>query len=210
MWGMIMEDLLAKFYGKPESKGSSDAPMPSESDDRLAKVEQRVGQVETQLLEISKAQQTILSRLDTMIDQHPSQPAPQHEWQSVPPISQPKPAEFIVKKGTPETRDPINNTLHAMDDVSEDGPSQQEQETRRDRWSKKPKQTCTSCGRRIPLQNLRLTNMGLSLANLICGGPETLVCTRCYEEHKQKVVQKKMTIGAVTFGIIVFLIMACN
>jgi len=206
MWGMIMEDLLAKFYGKPESKGSSDAPPPSESDDRLAQVEQRVGLVETQLLEISKAQQTILSRLDTMIDQYPSQPAPQQEWQHVPPASNPKPAEFIVKKGPPATRDPINNTLHAMDDVSEEELSQQKMQARRERWSKQPKRTCSSCGRQVPLQKLRMANLDLRLANLFLGGPETLVCPRCYEEHKQKVVQKKFTIGAVTFGIIVLLL----
>jgi hypothetical protein len=65
-----MEDLFEKFYGKPESEGSSDAPPPppSEPDDRVVQVEQRVGRVETQLLQIAKAQQTILSRLDSIPD----------------------------------------------------------------------------------------------------------------------------------------------
>ena len=64
-----MEDLFEKFYGKPESEGSSDAPPPGEPDDRMAQVEQRVGRVETQLRQIAKAQQTILSRLDSIPDQ---------------------------------------------------------------------------------------------------------------------------------------------
>ena len=235
-----MEDLLAKFYGKPKSEGSTDAPRPDESAAQLEpdpQLEQRVSLVETQLLQIAKAQQTILSRLDTMIEQQESQqapppapkqqqepppvprqawrpawkeprpeppPEPQYEWPPVPPTSHPEPDESIGDgEGTPILWDSVHQTLQTMDDASEDDPWQQELEARRERWAKKPKRTCASCGRRIPLRNLRT-------ANSVWGGPETLVCPRCYEEHKQQVVQKKVTIGAVVFGIVVLLFIAAN
>jgi hypothetical protein len=229
-WGIIMEDLLAKFYGKPESEGSSDAPVPDDRVDRLAQVEQRVGLIETQLLQIAKAQQTILSRLDTVIEQQElpqawqqvpplsrPEPQPQHEWQQVPPSSrpepQPEPDESIGDgEGTPLMWDSGNKMLHTMDDASGDDPidrkpwddpAEQELATRRKRWANKPMRACASCGRRLPLRNLKA-------AYPVWCGPETLVCPRCYEEHKQKLVQKKVTIGAVTFGLIVLLFIAAS
>lgn len=77
-----MEDLFEKFYGKPESEGSSPPPVsgdPAGRPEQGPQFEQRLCLVETQLLEIAKAQQTMLSRLDTMAGQHPEQPKQEQE-----------------------------------------------------------------------------------------------------------------------------------
>lgn len=235
MWGIIMEDLLAKFYGNSESEGSADAPRPGESaaqperdPQHNPQLEQRVSLVETQLLQIAKAQQAILARLDTMIGQHPSQPAPQqepppaprqawrpawkeprpepqpepqYEWPSVPTTSHPEPDESIGDgEGTPILWDPVNKTLHAMDDASEDDfvdhkpwedPAQQE----RGRGSTNgPKRTCTICGRQFPM---RKGHMARSTQH----GPETLHCPKCYSEHQAK--RKTQIVVSVVIVVVI-------
>ena len=215
-----MEDLLAKFYGKPESEGGSDAPRPDESTPQPERdpqhnpqLGQRVSLVETQLLQIAKAQQTILARLDTMIEQQDSQPAPQHEpppppkqaWRPAwkeprpepPPPPQPEPDEFIGEgDGTPITWDPVNETLDAMDDVSEDGPSQQERPTRRDG----PKRACTICGRQFPLSQGKMAPSSRY-------GPETLHCPKCYSTHQDK-RKTQIAIGVVGLVIVGIIVLA--
>jgi hypothetical protein len=208
---MIMEDLFEKFYGKPESEGSSDAPPPSESVDRMAQVEQRVGLVETQLLQMAKAQQTILSRLDTMIDQQTAQPEPQREWQPVPPPSQPEPQpepdESIPDgDGTPIIWDPVDQRLHTMDDVNDDSidhqpwedSSEQEPETR-GRRSARPKRTCTICGRQFPMHKGKM-------ARATPHGPETLQCPECYGKYRDE--RRFRTIVLVAVGIVAMVIIS--
>ena len=230
LWGSIMEDLLAKFYGKPESEGSSDAPRPDESTPQPERdpqhnpqLEQRVSLVETQLLQMAKSQQTILARLDTMIEQQESQPAPQHEPPPPPkqawrpawkeprpePPPPPKPDESIGEgEGTPLNWDPINNTLHAMDDVSDDpidhkpweDPSQQEQPEGRRRSDDGPKRACTICGRQFPLSQGKMAPSSRY-------GPETLHCPKCYSTHQDK-RKTQIAIGVVGLVIVGIIVLA--
>jgi hypothetical protein len=224
-----MEDLLAKFYGKSESEGSSGASGPDESapglesEQRLEhgqQLAQRVGLVESQLLQMAKAQQTILARLDTMIEQQDSQPAapqsppptPKHPqepppapqqawrpaWKEPRPEPQPKPDESIGEgEGTPLSWDPINKTLHTMDDASDDGPSQQERSEDQRRSSHDPKRTCTICGRQFSMK------MG-KMARASKHGPETLHCPNCYERYRGR--RQISIICFVAFVVILVLV----
>jgi predicted nucleic acid-binding Zn ribbon protein len=207
---MIMEDLIEKFYGKPESEGSSDAP-PSEPVDRVTQVEQRIGLVETQLLQMARAQQAILARLDTMIDQQAAQPEPQHEWKRVPPPlkrePQPEPGELIADEGTPLAWDLNNKTLQAMDEGSEDAlvarkpwwddPSQQERPEGQRGSTHGPTRTCVTCGREFPMKMDKM-------AGATHDGPGSLRCPRCHEENRKR--RNSMLIMFFVGLVVLFLI----
>jgi hypothetical protein len=224
-----MEDLLAKFYGKPESEGSAGVPGPDEAAPRLEpesqpehsqQLGQRVGLLESQLLQMAKAQQAILSRLDTMIDQQESQPAPQESqqqyepppapkqawrpaWKEPRPEPQPKPQAPSSDDDTPLVWD------HILDDASEDDsidhkpwndPSQQERPSRRKRSADTPTRTCTICGRQFPLHKGKMVRATGS-------GPSTLHCPQCFSAH-QTARTPRIAIRIAVLGVlgVIFLI----
>jgi hypothetical protein len=198
-----MEDLLAKFYGKPESEGSSPVPVPSgpaDPPEQSQPLEQRVSLIETQLLQMAKAQQAILSRLDTMIDQQPVQPAPQQEpppaprqvwrpaWKEPRPEPQPERQVPSSDDGTPLIWDPVNKMLHSLGDASDDEPSD------KGHSAGKHMRTCTICGRQFPLHK---GHMARSTQH----GPETLHCPKCYSAHQAK--RNTQIIGAVVIVVVI-------
>jgi hypothetical protein len=217
-----MEDLLAKFYGKPESEGSSGAPVADESASQLEAeqrlehgqpLEQRVGLVETQLLQMARAQQAILARLDTMIEQQDSQPSPpelQHTpsqepppppkpawrpaWKDPRPERQPKPKAPRSDDGTPLAGDPVNKMLHSLDDASEDVPPA------KGHSADKHMRACTICGRQFPQHKGKMARSSQH-------GPETLHCPKCYSAHQATRTTRTAILVAV-FGVlgVIFLI----
>jgi hypothetical protein len=230
---MIMEDLFEKFYGKPKSEGSSDPP-PSESVDRVAQVEQRVGLVETQLLQMAKAQQTILSRLDTMIDQQKSQPAPpqtpppapqqeqeppqvpQQEWR--PAWQEPRPKRSLRTSRTtnpqapssddetPIMWDTVNQRLHTMDDVNDDPIDHTP-------WDDPSQQERPARGRRSARPKRTCTICGRQfpmhkgkMARATPHGPETLQCPECYGKYRDE--RRFRTIVLVAVGIVAMVIIS--
>jgi hypothetical protein len=165
-----MEDLLAKFYGKPALKGSSPTPVPDESAPQSEpepqpqhnpQLEQRVSHIESQLQEIAETQQTILSRLDQAPE--PAWRAAWHALRKAWKEFRPEPGKLWSDDGTPLRWDSVHRTLHIMDDASEARPPVNKHSDR------KIKCTCTICGRRIGLRCAQMARATLR-------SPESIHC----------------------------------
>ena len=198
-----MEDLLEKFYGKSASKGSAGAPVPDESAPQPEpepqpqhdqQLEQRVSLIETQLQQMAEAQQTILSRLDTELQQAPKQTwrtawlALRTAWKEL----QPEPGELWSDDGTPLRWDRANRRLHIMDDAGEDVPSVKK------RSARKIKCTCTICGRRIRLRDAHM-------ARVTQRSPESIHCPRCYAKNRQARQRAYVMAGVVAVVLLMML-----
>ena len=198
-----MEDLLAKFYGKPALKGSTGAPVPDESvpqpepepqPQHDPQLEQRLSLVETQLQQMAEAQQTILSRLDTE-----SQQAPTLVWQTAWHALctawkelQPEPGELWSDDGTPLRWDRANRKLHIMDDASEAVPAAKKHS------DSKTKCTCAICGRRIGLRSAQL-------ARATQRSPESIHCPRCYAKNRQARQRAYAMAGVAVFALLIII-----
>jgi hypothetical protein len=205
-WGINMEDLLEKFYGKSASKGLAGAPVPDESapqpepepkpqhDPRL---EQRVSHIESQLQKMAETQQTILSRLDTESQQEPTLVwqtawhALRTAWKGL----QPELGKLWSDDGTPLRWDSVHRTLHVLDDASEDMPPVKNHSDR------KIKCTCTICGRRVGLRSVRMARADLRSA-------ETIHCPGCYAKNRQ--ARQLAYVMAVVVGLVVLIIIASS